>query len=433
MQDFYNGGRTNNSFEGDFILNPNTRHNKYQCSIDGDVEIRVVPSFTNGVPDPLITGTEPGAASISDAIIRVGIVTFWGKNRYAMIDPAPPAGERRGPLSYFHQYIVDYVKNNPRTCPPDWRRWQGMKEEGDYQVPKRILSAPQMTLMVQGLLFTFKGNRILDKNGNPTCRWPVVVAIKPSGAKDLLDKLYEPMDINAPWGEDNNKLGNITDINRGCMLKISPYENVRNNIKQTWYRCSVGECTPITLESAKQVWSPWRDVLNFDMSISQCMEKIAETFDASSVVKVFEGSPAYAQLIPQSVWNAKAREEGITVNHIPEATPVMPQTPVYNQAPQMSQAAQMPQMPHIPNMPQMPQVPPVASKVAEEPKPTLESVFPAQRAPISLGSMPEPTPEMDSEEEYDEQLFPGVPPTPTAPAAPTGVSRLDALRSRIQK
>lgn len=443
MQDFYNGGNTNNSFNGDFILNPNAKHNKYNCSVDGPTEIRVVPSFTNGKPDPLIIpGSEPGAGGISDAICKVGVVAFWGKNKYHMIDPAPPANERRGPLSYFYQYIVNYVKNNPRTCPPDWRRWQGMREDGDYQTPKRIISPPSAALMVQGLLFKHKGEVILDRNNKPTCRWPVVVVIKPSGAKTLIDQLYEPADVNAPWSEQNNKLGNMTDLQMGRTLIISPYPHMQNNVQQTWYRCDLGENIPLSEDDAKRVWVPWKDLLNFSMTIGECMEKLAETFDATSVVNVFESSTTYAQLIPDSVRAAKAREEGINVYHSnPE--PVMPQqgpapVPQYiggnnmPQMPQVPQATQMPQMPQVPQVPQMPQVPQVPANNVTESKPTMESVFPAHRAPISLASMGTPNDDSDpsDEEGYDEQLFPNM---PKASAPTTGVDRLAALRNRIQK
>lgn len=234
----------------------------------------------------------------------------------------------------------------------------------------------------------------------------------------------------------------MTDLQMGRTLIISPYPHMQNNVQQTWYRCDLGENIPLSEDDAKRVWVPWKDLLNFSMTIGECMEKLAETFDATSVVSVFESSTTYAQLIPDSVRAAKAREEGINVYHSnPE--PVMPQqgpapVPQYiggnnmPQMPQVPQATQMPQMPQVPQVPQMPQVPQVPANNVTESKPTMESVFPAHRAPISLASMGTPNDDSDpsDEEGYDEQLFPNM---PKASAPTTGVDRLAALRNRIQK
>lgn len=311
MQDLTNTNKSAGGLAGDFTMNESTGHRRYACSTEGDTEIRVVPSFAHGVPEPLIKSSEITSANLSDAFIRVGMVTFYGKNRLSLLEVPPPRGVRQGPLQFFYNYIVNEVKTKPRSCSSDWRRWQGLRDEGDIQAPKRIISPPSATLMCQGLLIQHKGQLCTDKNGNPTMKYPVVLSIKPSGAKTLLDNLLTPIDNNAPWSDDNNIFGNIVDLNRGKTLKVVPYETENNGMRQTWYKCEVGEEFPITQEQAMSVWRPWNEVLNLSMSIGDMMIKIADTFDARSVVQVFESEPAYAELIPNEVYEAKAREERI--------------------------------------------------------------------------------------------------------------------------
>lgn len=351
MQDFTNKNK-GTSLPGDFTMAEGTTHRRYACTTDGICEIRVVPSFNGNDPEPLILREEISLSSLSDAFIKVGMVQFFGKMKFSLIEVPPPEGVRQGPLQFFYNYVVDEVKTKPRTCSPDWRRWQGLRDEGDIQAPKRILTPPSATLMCQGLLVQHKGQLCLDKNGEPTLRYPVVLAIKPSGGKSLLDSLLEPKDKNAPWSDDNNMLGNLVNPDRGCTLKVIPYETEHNGMRQTWYRCEAGQNIPITVEQAKSIWKPWDQVLNLHMSVSEVIAKIAETFDARSVVQVFESNPVYAKLIPQEVYDAKAREERITVSpgmvtagptvkaYVPEERPYIPAPGVGRAEPETHRATE---------------------------------------------------------------------------------------------
>ena len=325
MKDYTNANKAATGLSGDFIMAEGTMHRRYACSTEGDTEIRVVPSFNEmGQPEPLILSEEISSSNISDAFIRVGMVTFYGKNRYSLLEVAPPGRLRQGPLQFFYNYLVNEVKTKPRSCSPEWRRWQGLRDEGDTQTPKRIVSPPSATLLCQGYLIQHKGQLCLDKSGNTTMRYPVVVSIKPSGAKSLLDSLMTPIDQNAPWSDDNNKLGNIVGLDRGTTLKIVPYETEHNGMRQTWYKCETGDILPLTVEQAKSVWRPWNEVLNLNQSISDVIRRIAETFDARSAVQVFESEPAYAELIPSDVYEAKAREERIMLGTRTEPVDLTP-------------------------------------------------------------------------------------------------------------
>lgn len=340
MRDLTNSNRASTGLIGDYTMAEGTSHRRYACSTEGDTEIRVVPSFNaEGYPEPLILSEEISSSNLSDALIRVGMVNFYGNQRYSLLEVAPPGRLRQGPLQFFYNYIVDEVKNKPRSCSPDWRRWQGLRDEGDTQAPKRIISPPSATLMCQGFLIQHKGQLCTDKNGEIAMRYPVVVSIKPSGAKSLLDNLISPADNNAPWSDQNNKIGDLVGLNTGRTLKICPYETEHNGMRQTWYKCDTGDIYPITLEQAKMVWRPWNQVLNLDQTISDVILKIAETFDARSVVKVFESEPAYAELIPNEVYEAKMREERVLLGTRPEPVDITPKPqwtpPVMPPAPTM--------------------------------------------------------------------------------------------------
>lgn len=311
MQDFYQNKTS--AFEGDFTMREGTSHRRYACTPDGATEVRIIPCIRDGVAEPLILSKEISTRSISDALIRVPVATFWGKARYAMIDPRPPEGAAKSPLQFFYDYIVDFAKNKPRTCPSNWRRWQGLKEEGDTQTPKRIISAPSFTLMAQGYLLMHKGETVTAKDGSPTLRGPIVISIKPSGAKSFLDQLLSPVDENAPWGDDNNKLGNLADIEKGQVLRISPYETMHNNMKQTWYKCEGADGVSIGFMPVYNDWKPWDQVLNLDMPIPEVLRRLSETFDATSVIDVFDTHPVYSRLIPDDVREARLREEALTV------------------------------------------------------------------------------------------------------------------------
>ena len=371
-------------------MNPETSHRRYNCSTEGVTEIRVVPSFNaDGFPEPLILGEEVTTSNLSDAIIKVGMVSFFGKQRYSLLEVAPPKGIRQGPLQFFYNYVVNEVKTKPRTCSPDWRRWQGLRDEGDIQAPKRIISPPSATILCQGYLIQHKGQLCTDKEGNPTMRYPVVVTIKPSGSKSLLDALLTQNDVNAPWSDDNTKLANLVSPDRGHTLKIVPYETDHNGMRQTWYRCEAGDILPLTMEQARAVWKPWKDVLNLGMTISDVIQKIAETFDARSVVQVFESDPIYRGYIPKEVWEAKAREERVT---IPEPTRVITG-------------------PYIPPPPQVVVTPMGTKKAADS----------GIQLPDFNGATYE-----DEEPKMEEPLV-------QATAEPTPEQRLQALRNRVQR
>lgn len=403
MKDFTNTNRAATGLTGDFTMAEGTMHRRYACSTEGDTEIRVVPSFNEaGQPEPLILSEEISSSNISDAFIRVGMVNFYGKNRYSLLEVAPPGRLRQGPLQFFYNYIVNEVKTKPRSCSPEWRRWQGLRDEGDIQTPKRIISPPSATLMCQGYLIQHKGQLCLDKSGNTTMRYPVVVSIKPSGAKSMLDALMSPIDSNAPWSDDNNKLGNIVSLERGATLKVVPYETEHNGMRQTWYKCETGNILPLTVEQAKSVWRPWNEVLNLNQSISDVIKCIAETFDARSVVQVFESEPAYAELIPQEVYEAKMREERIMLGTRTEPVDTTPK-------PQWTP----PTMPPAPTM--------VGGPVRTAPSMPSGDIDKGLQLPMFQG---------DEEEEFEEET---VIPTPNNPTGASLQDRLNALRNRVQQ
>lgn len=344
------GGRANQ--EGDWVIKEGSRHMKYAATNKGCSEIRVVPAVVQGKPQPLFLGKEQSPDNLSDAFIRVDTVCFFGPGSVHMICPPAAKGEDKGPVHHFVDFLRSYVENNPRTCPADWRRWQGKKEDGDTVKPKDVLGRPSPTLLVQGYLIKHKGEVILSKEGKPTLRYPVVLMIKSSGYTDFRDKLLAAKDPNAPWGPWNNQLGgDIIDIDRGLTLVVEPYDLVYNNRQQTWYRCSTGEPMPLTMEDVNEVWAPWEDILDCSPDYETLGLRLAKAFNATTVIKVYEKCPVYRQLISANLRDMARDEAGVgysTGIAIPAAAlpRVAPQTiPQVTQAPSERAGAWVPQEP----------------------------------------------------------------------------------------
>lgn len=343
-------GRMNQ--EGDWILKENSRHMKYAATNKGATEIRVVPAVVQGKPQPMLTTKEQSPDSFSEAFIRVDTVSFFGPGSVHMICPPAAKGEDKGPIHHFVDFLRNYVENNPRTCPADWRRWQGKKEDGDTIKPKDVLGRPSPTLLVQGYLSKHKGEVVLSKEGKPTLRYPVVLMIRSSGYTDLRDKLLSAKDPNAPWGPWNNNLGgDIIDMQKGLTLIVEPYDLVYNNRPQTWYRCTTGEPMPLTKEDVEAVWAPWEDILDFDPDYETLGLRLAKAFNATTVIRVYEKCPVYRQLISANLRDMARDEAGAsysTGTAVPSgALPrvVTPAVTPVNQAPSEKASAWVPQEP----------------------------------------------------------------------------------------
>jgi len=386
-------GRT--AYEGDYILKEGSNHMCYTANSKGLSELRVVPALENGIPQPMIIGSTPGEESLSDAFIQVDMVSFFGPNPCKMICPQRSPGEDKGPIHHFFDYITRYVEENPRTCPPDWRRWQGKKEDGDTVKPKLVLSRPSVALLVQCYLVRHKGDAVLSKDGKPSLRYPVVFCIRASGAKDFKDKVFRSVDPNAPWGPHNNEIGDILDPVNGKSLIVEPYDTVYNNQNQTWYRCRTGEPFPLEMDDISAVWAPWEDILDITPSLPELGLRLAKAFNASTVIKVFERCPVYRGMITKEIIDMAASEgaqPAISVNSRPSAAPTPP--------------------------PAAPRAPSAWDNVNQRPV-----------APTIATAPPAPEPDGDDEEGEDGRPLFEQDRTPAAGIA----SRVDALRARLSR
>lgn len=341
MAVFINGSSTSTGFENDFILAGGCRHFRYALNKEGATEIRVVPSFTDNQPDPIINpdkGSSIYDNALSDAIMIADVATFLGPGKAHMICPPWP-GEKRGPVHTLIYTILDTVENDPKNCDDKWLNWCG-KGRGN---PKNVISRPAQVCMMQGYLFTHKGKPCVDKDGNEVVRSPVLLILNRSASNDLEEKLQTPLDVNGKWGPSNNQLGDFTDLDHGRILRFVPYLKEHNNREQTWYRTELGEKYPISQADALTVWRPWEQVLPLHATLPEIGTWLTKAFDASTVVKVFEGHPTYAACITDSIRMAADRENNLSsgrttvgmdgYSYPPQPTPPPPQRRPYPPVP----------------------------------------------------------------------------------------------------
>ena len=358
MKDFSTGKTARTGYEGDYVLKQGVRHMRYAAGAKGLSEMRVVPAMENGKPQPMFVVNKEGQHELSDAFVRIDTVSFFGPGGISMVCPQKAEGEDKGPVHHFVDFIRRFVEDNPRTCPPDWRRWQGKKEDGDTIKPKDVLSRPSATLMVQGYLIRHKGEQVLTKEGAVTMRYPVALCIRASGLNDLMDKAFKAKDANAPWGVWNNEIGDLVDPERGLTLIVSPHDVTYNNRPQTWYQCSSGAPTPLSLADIEEVWAPWEDILDINPSYPELGLRIAKAFNATAVVRAFEKCPVYRQMLSPTLRDM-ASDEAKPAHSTGAAVPPrilngapagVPPRPVY-QAPSEQPAAWTPQEPGIDSIP----------------------------------------------------------------------------------
>lgn len=312
MKDYSTARGARTGYEGDYTLKEGVKHMRYAVNAKGASEIRMVPAMVNGHPQPMFIGKEATVESLSDAFAMVDTVNFFGPGGVSMICPPRVQGEDKGPVHHFVEYIRKFVDDNPRSCPPEWRRWQGKKEDGDTIKPKEVLSRPSPTMMVQGYLIRHKGDRILSKEGAVTTRYPVVLCIRASGANDLRDKLLSAKVEDAPWGPYNNNIGgDLVDPAKGLTLIVEPHDVVYNTRPQTWYQCRAGEPMALSLDDISEVWAPWEDILDLNPSFADLGLRMAKAFNATTVITVFERCPVYRQLISDTLRDMAADEAGV--------------------------------------------------------------------------------------------------------------------------
>lgn len=336
-------------FDEEFVMKGGARHMRYMPSSKGSSVIRVVPCMAGGRPAPMVDSKDGriGPEGLSNGFIELELAIYMGNKGYHMVCPRPVPGETKGMVHFFHDYIVDYQKSNPISCPPDWRRWQGMKHEGDHTKPDRVLTRPGKYLLVQGYLVAHSGEMCVDKDGRESPKWPVVLCLKPSAHREFFEKVYLPVDTNAPWSSVNNMLGDCMDLATGKLLEVAPYEaTLEGNRKQIRYSVTTSDTYPLSAEDAMQVWAPWEDILDLHPTMDEVAIRLAQTFNATTVVKVFEGCPVYSRVCGNEVIQRMlAVENRVIVGS--------PQPPAYTQpaappAPAPAQRTQWPSMPAQP-------------------------------------------------------------------------------------
>lgn len=385
---------------------------RYLMSAQGVSEIRVVPALDdNRQPEPMMLSGAQEDGSLSHAFCKVDLVTYFGPKRYSMVAPGPYSeqlgsesiSEPKGPIHHFVDFIRNYVDSNPRTCPSKWRRWLGLKDEGDTTRPKEVLSRPSRFLLLQGYLLQHRGEVIKDQDGNPSLRGPVVLCVRGSGCDDFFDKVIESLDPNAPWGPLNNKLGDVVCPSNGVTLQIIPYSVVHNNQSQSRYKCEGGQPFPLGLPEIEAAWKPWEDLLDYRPSLAELGVRLAMAFDAETVIKVFEGCPVYRKMLTSTVHEMAEAEQRASAGRVQTGwggqPPAPPQQPAYTPPPQHNP---------VPTAPRQ-SVPPAAPQAAGEP----------QQAPAT----PAPTPTIGGAPEAPEEA-------PDRRAEP--LSGLEASQARIQ-
>lgn len=332
--------RASAGIENDFILANGCRHFRYSLNKEGETEIRVVPSFTDGVPDPILNpGNGPTIfEALSGAIGIADVAFFLGPGKAHMICPSYP-GEKRGPVHTLVYTILDAAENDPKGCDDKWLRWCGKGADR----PKNVMARPSQVMMMQGYLMKHKGRPCVDKEGNEVVRSPVLLILNRSATNDMEEKLSTPMDDNGAWGANNNLLGDFTSLEAGRVLRFSPYQKEHNNREQTWYRADLAEEYPLTIDEAISVWKPWPQVVNCAPSLAEVGIWLMKAFDASTVVKIFENHPTYCECITDTIRRAADKEDAAAVGRTtvgygypPQPMPPQPQ-PMQRQYPPQPQ------------------------------------------------------------------------------------------------
>lgn len=350
--------------DNDFILKPECRHWRYSLNKEGATEIRVVPAIdpTTGQPEALI---DPSRGSdmfqqLTNAIAFVDVVTFLGPGSAHMICPTYE-GERQGPVQYFIGTIQSAVKNDPKGCDDKWLSWCGMGPN-----KKDVMSNPSSVALLQGYLYTHKGAACTDRDGNPGPKSPVVLQLNRSATKELCDKLGKALDPNGQWGSDNNAMGDFVHPQNGRILCFTPYQHVHMTRTQTWYHAEIGSAViPLTMDDIMSVWKPWDEVINWQPSLTEVGGWLVKAFDASSVVKVFDGHPMYSACITDTVRAMAEREEKQAVGRVQTGYAGYGQP--YGGYPPVPQAG-------YPPAPQPQYAPPVEQPASPYPNPTMQSV-----------------------------------------------------------
>ena len=351
MAFFRGSGNTNQKNDSDFIVKPGARHWRYSLRKEGATEIRVVPAVDeNGNIEALIDPNrgDDQYQQMTNAIAFFDVVTFLGPNMVSMVCPTVE-GENVGPVQTFINTIQSAVKNDPKGCDDSWLSWCGMGPNR-----KDVMSRPSNVMMVQGYLYRQKGEVQMDKEGRPSPRYPVVLQISRSATNELCEKLSTPLDPNAPWGSQNNKLGDFVDPQTGRPLVFTPYQHNHNNNIQTWYHADLGaQPIPLTMDDIMAVWKPWDEVVDWNPSLPEVGARLVKAFNASSVIKVFENHPTYVQCITDSIRSIAEREQAAAVNRVqtgytgyaqpytaypPQPQPYQP--PLQQAQPTVQQAAQ---------------------------------------------------------------------------------------------
>lgn len=380
---FFKGTQTAGSGnEGDFIVKPGCKHWRYSLRKEGVSEIRVVPSVRQDGRIEALIDTSRGDdmyQQLSDAVAFFDVVTFLGPGSVSMVCPMVE-GERVGPVQTLINAIKSAAKNDPKGCDDQWLSWCGMGPNR-----KDVMSSPANVAMFQGYLYTHKGAPCMDRDNNPSPKYPVLLQVNRSATREFCEKLSKPKDPNGEWSSDNNLLGDFTDPEHGRMLRFTPYVTNYNNLTQTWYHAdSTDAVVPLDMDDVLAVWKPWDEVVNWNPSLPEVGGWLVKAFNASTVVKVFDGHPTYSQCITDTIREIAEREEAQAAGRVQTGYAG------YGQQPYYAQQAQHPYPPPPQSQPAVQQPYPPVPQAAPQYAPPKPAAPPAYNPPSALENDEDP-------------------------------------------
>lgn len=303
--------------EGNFLVKQNIKHYVYSVRQDRESSIRCVgPVDDNGTALPQIIGEADSYATmesnLGEAFALTRAACYMGDKSYTLIDPNTGFESM---LDVFHKAVNGYAKEHPQTASKRLRSWCGLRGEGEKTAPKAKLSKPRDVLLVQCLLFRSAGEDMpTDRTtGRIQPKMPVIMMLKGELCRTMLKALYGrgKSYLKGPRREeiDREPLGELFDLEEGHMLSFKPV-TIKRDTGMTFstHEPVVEETEPLDPAIQQEVWTPWTDILNLEITAEETMRLLADTFTPEAVVYAFEEHPDYGPLIPQEIREQMERQ-----------------------------------------------------------------------------------------------------------------------------
>jgi hypothetical protein len=315
----------------DMVINKAFQHWLYTPKSTGATEVRVLPASADGVFVPQVAPTDMAALDqIGDAFHAKEYAGMMGYKKYSYISETADLPDRPSPSMVFRQALEKAVKEEGSKQHPLWAKWLDYKPRSpDRDVG--VMSRPQCRMFIQGVLLRFGGQPVLDKDGRPTARYPVLMPLPRTATTALEKALVTPLDASQPLSAVNSIIGDITSPRGGHTLIIEPGFDAKG--KQA-YSVKAGALYPLDENFCMAQFAPWARLLRIETAAWQ-IARLAETFDAESVDFALSDDPDYGAMVPEGVRGAYGRAQSRSTVVAPGLSPMpgLPPPPMVSMPP----------------------------------------------------------------------------------------------------